>query len=141
MNFRGKELADAYQAKRDLEEKDKVMFFHVLSIYLILLYVSVLDKMLSVSMCLILFFVSISTPKCCLCCCASSSFFVVVYLEAVLLLDRVDVFATCPKSFDCGGSTGTWKPSLLQRKYRSVARFTREPAADRLPASGLLSCA
>lgn len=25
MNFRGKELADAYQAKRDLEEKEKVM--------------------------------------------------------------------------------------------------------------------
>lgn len=24
MNFRGKELADAYQAKRDLEEKEKV---------------------------------------------------------------------------------------------------------------------
>lgn len=26
MKFRGKELADAYQAKRDVEEKDKVRF-------------------------------------------------------------------------------------------------------------------
>lgn len=26
MSFRGKELADAYQARRDLEEKDKVWF-------------------------------------------------------------------------------------------------------------------
>lgn len=29
MNFRGKELADAYQAKRDVEEKDKVRYYPV----------------------------------------------------------------------------------------------------------------